>query len=74
MIALLGPPPQSLNEHERVWSEEDWGRDTLENPAGKPCANSREYLEGPFFDQHGKRPLVRASTWPKTLSLIELVA
>ncbi len=53
MIALLGPPPQTLIDRETRWSEVRWCH-AVPNAEGKLCHNAREYYGGPFFDSKGE--------------------
>ncbi|KAL5337397.1 kinase-like domain-containing protein [Aspergillus crustosus] len=49
MIALLGPPPARLLEKSRDRIETPWPT-AYYNEIGKLCHNTKEFLDGPFFD------------------------
>lgn len=53
IVSLLGDPPETLINGERVYRKLKLGR-TIENPRGRSCETINEYWGGPFFDEHGK--------------------
>ncbi|KAL8861012.1 MAG: hypothetical protein Q9178_002525 [Gyalolechia marmorata] len=53
MIALLGPPPETLIDREMKWSEVKWSH-AVPNAEGELCQTAREYYGGPFFNSEGE--------------------
>ncbi|KAI1034589.1 hypothetical protein LB504_004590, partial [Fusarium proliferatum] len=53
IVSLLGDPPETLVNRERVYRKLKLGR-TIENPMGRGCETMNEYWGGPFFDEHGE--------------------
>jgi hypothetical protein len=55
MIALLGPPPISLLEHEKKSRKSTFDfMMVILNPEMADYKNAFEYFGGPFFDDNGK--------------------
>ena len=52
MIALLDPPPKTLIDREKRWSEVKWSH-AVPNAEGELCQTAREYYGGPFFNSEG---------------------
>lgn len=53
IVSLLGEPPETLVNRERVYRNLKLGR-TIENPRGRGSETMNEYWGVPFFDEHGK--------------------
>ncbi|KAH7260964.1 kinase-like domain-containing protein [Fusarium redolens] len=53
IISLLGEPPETLVNRERVYRKLKLVR-TIENPMGKWHETMNEYWGGPFFDENGQ--------------------
>ncbi|KAJ5556542.1 hypothetical protein N7494_000457 [Penicillium frequentans] len=53
MIALLGPPPDTLLARSKTMSEYKWPQ-SLMNDTGEVCNNAQEFFNGPFFDAEDK--------------------
>ncbi|KAF4948915.1 hypothetical protein FGADI_9199 [Fusarium gaditjirri] len=53
IASLLGEPPETLVNRERVYRNLKLGR-TVENPMGKGCETMNDYWGGPFFDENGQ--------------------
>lgn len=53
MIALLGPPPETLLQQERI-SRQVTFTSEIQNPEGQLCRNTCQYFSGPFFDSNSK--------------------
>ena len=54
MIAVLGPPPLTLVEHERACREQMSFEHPIHNEQGRVCNTVSEYWGGPFFDDKGE--------------------
>ena len=53
MIALLGPPPITLLQREKICRKFTFTPE-VQNPEGRLCRNAYQYFGGPFFDDNGK--------------------
>ena len=63
MIALLGPPPDTLLARSKTMSEYKWPR-SLMNDTGEVCNNAQEFFNGPFFDaEGGLTPISYITIW-----------
>jgi hypothetical protein len=54
MIALFGPPPKELLAKSEAMAGFSWSKPIM-NETGRLCKNGREYFNGPFFKENGKR-------------------
>jgi hypothetical protein len=52
MIALLGPPPQSLIARAQLMMKYTWPQ-TIKREDGKICKKATDCFDGPFFDEDG---------------------